>query len=202
MDIVGFAFAVLVIELTPGPNMAWLATLAATEGRRNGLLAALGTTVGLGLNGVLAAAGLAALLSMNPSLWNALRWTGAAVMLWLAWDAWHTARQLPTHTTSDGRGGRAFATGLGINLLNPKAFIFYVSVAPEFLEGGTLSFGQALILTLVSVTIATIIHILIVLAGARSHAWVSDAARTQTVRRVFAVALVGVAIWFALSTGN
>ena len=130
MDILGFAVAVLVIELTPGPNMAWLATVAATEGRRNGLLAALGTAVGLALNGVLAAAGLAALLSMNPALWNVLRWTGSALMLWLAWDAWHSARQPAAHTINSRRGGRAFATGMGINLLNPKAFIFYIAVAP------------------------------------------------------------------------
>ena len=65
-----------------------------------------------------------------------------------------------------------------------------------------MTFGQALILTAVSVAIATLIHILIVLAGARSHAWVSDANRTQTIRRVFAIALVGVAIWFALSAQN
>ena len=47
MDIIGFALAVLLIELTPGPNMAWLAGLAATEGRRCGLSAVAGVALGL-----------------------------------------------------------------------------------------------------------------------------------------------------------
>ncbi|MFZ4690554.1 MAG: LysE family transporter, partial [Polymorphobacter sp.] len=62
MDLLGFALAVLLIELTPGPNMAWLAGLAATEGRRSGLAAVAGVAIGLLGNGALAALGLAALL--------------------------------------------------------------------------------------------------------------------------------------------
>ena len=61
MDIVGFALAVLLIELTPGPNMAWLSGLAATEGRRAGLSAVAGVALGLLVNGVLAALGLCSL---------------------------------------------------------------------------------------------------------------------------------------------
>jgi len=47
LDLTGFAAAVLLIELTPGPNMAWLAGLAATEGKRSGLAAVAGVALGL-----------------------------------------------------------------------------------------------------------------------------------------------------------
>jgi threonine/homoserine/homoserine lactone efflux protein len=57
LDIGGFALAVLLIELTPGPNMAWLPGLAATEGRRGGLAAAAGVALGLLATGILAALG-------------------------------------------------------------------------------------------------------------------------------------------------
>ena len=66
MDIIGFALAVLLIELTPGPNMAWLAGLSATEGRRTGLAAVAGVAIALLTNGVPAALGLAALLGAEP----------------------------------------------------------------------------------------------------------------------------------------
>lgn len=66
MDIIGFALAVLVIELTPGPNMAWLSGLAATEGKRAGVAAVAGVALGLLVNGMLAALGLAALLQVAP----------------------------------------------------------------------------------------------------------------------------------------
>ena len=53
-----FAVAVLVIELTPGPNMSWLAALSLGEGRRAGIAATVGIAIGLALNAVMAALGL------------------------------------------------------------------------------------------------------------------------------------------------
>ncbi|RJG55471.1 LysE family translocator [Sphingobium terrigena] len=201
MDWMGFALTVLVIELTPGPNMAWLAMLAATRGRRMGLAAALGTTLGLAINGLLAAAGLAVILSTTPWLWTMLRWAGAALMLWLAADAWRDAA--PSSPTARQQAGlaRQFATGAMINLLNPKAFLFYVLIAPPFLPDGKLTFPIAMMLTMISVSIATAIHIVIILLGAGAHRWLGDPARTRLVRRIMAVGLVGVAGWFLLSTG-
>lgn len=67
-DWAGLALSVLLIELTPRPNIAWLAALAATEGRRVGLAAVAGTVVGLAINAALAALGMAALLEAMPSL--------------------------------------------------------------------------------------------------------------------------------------
>lgn len=93
MDIIGFALAVLLIELTPGPNMAWLAGLAATEGRQTGKAAVIGIAVGLLTNGVLAALGLAAILEAEPRLLTVLRLAGALMMMWLAIEAWRVAGQ-------------------------------------------------------------------------------------------------------------
>ena len=78
MDLLGFGIAVLLIELTPGPNMAWLAGLAALHGRGVGLAAVAGVALGLLINGVLAAVGLAALLQVAPGLRTALRLAGAS----------------------------------------------------------------------------------------------------------------------------
>ena len=138
MDIIGFALAVLLIELTPGPNMAWLAGLAATEGRRCGLAAVAGVALGLLANGVLAALGLAALLQTAPQLWNILRFAGGAMMLWLAIEAWRGTGDGSRSTRPVRSRGRAFATGALINLLNPKAYIFFLVVAPQFLNGEVL----------------------------------------------------------------
>jgi len=197
LDIVGFALAVLLIELTPGPNMAWLAGLAATEGRRNGMAAVAGVALGLLANGALAALGLAALLESFPALWNGLRIAGALMMVWLAVEAWRGAgKETPA---ANGTTGRAFATGALINLLNPKAYLFFVVVAPQFLGGETLGLGNALLLSFVSTAIATLIHCAIVLAGARAQGWLSDPRRTRTVRRIFALIILGVAASFLLT---
>ena len=198
LDIAGFAAAVLLIELTPGPNMAWLAGLAATEGKRSGLSAVAGIALGLLANGVLAALGLATLLKAMPALLHGLRIAGAAMMVWLAIEAWRGAEKAPPPTATR----RAFATGALLNLLNPKAYLFFVVVAPEFLGGRTLGLAEALTLALVSTGIATLIHLAIVLAGSRAQAWLADPARTKWVRRGFAVVMLGVAASFlAIKSG-
>ncbi len=198
LDLTGFALAVLLIELTPGPNMAWLAGLAATEGKRSGLSAVAGVALGLLANGVLAALGLATLLTAMPALLHGLRIAGAAMMVWLAIEAWRGAEKAPPPTATR----RAFATGALLNLLNPKAYLFFVVVAPEFLGGRTLGLTEALTLALVSTGIATAIHLAIVLAGSHAQAWLADPARTKWVRRGFAVVMLGVAVSFlAIKSG-
>jgi threonine/homoserine/homoserine lactone efflux protein len=199
LDILGFGLAVLLIELTPGPNMAWLAGLAATEGRRWGLAAVWGIALGLLANGILAALGLAALLQAAPGLWTILRLAGAAMMLWLAIEAWRSSGKGSPSIQPNGSRRRAFATGALINLLNPKAYIFFLGVAPQFLRGEALGVKNALILSLVSVAIATAIHLGIVLVGSAAHDWLSDAARTKTVRRIFALIILVVAISFLIT---
>ena len=199
MDIIGFALAVLLIELTPGPNMAWLAGLAATEGRRCGLAAVTGVALGLLANGVLAAVGLAALLQAAPQLWTILRLAGAAMMLWLAFEAWRGPGDGSRSSRTGSPLRRAFTTGALINLLNPKAYIFFVVVAPQFLNGEALGIRNALILSLISVAIATSIHLSIVIAGSKAHYWLSDPSRTKAVRRVFAVIMLAVALSFVLT---
>lgn len=192
LDIAGFAAAVLLIELTPGPNMAWLAGLAATEGRRSGLAAVAGIALGLLANGILAALGLATLLTAMPALLQGLRIAGAAMMVWLAIETWRGADKPPPPTATR----RAFATGALINLLNPKAYLFFVVVAPQFMGGRTLGLGEALTLAVVTTGIATAIHLAIVLAGSHAQAWLTDPARTKWVRRGFAVVMLGVAASF------
>ncbi len=189
----------MLIELTPGPNMAWLAGLSATEGRRIGMAAVAGVAVGLLANGVLAALGLAALLQAAPQLWDALRYAGAAMMIWLAVSTWRGAESNARAVQPDSLGVRAFKTGAMINLLNPKAYIFFVVVAPQFMHGEPLSIGNALLLAVISASIATAIHLAIVLIGSRAHVWLSDPSRTKTVRRIFALIMLAVALSFLLA---
>jgi threonine/homoserine/homoserine lactone efflux protein len=81
-----FALMSFVIELTPGPNMAYIAVLSAGQGRRAGYAATLGIALGLLVIGLAAAFGLAALISSSRLFYEVLRWGGVAYLLWLAWD--------------------------------------------------------------------------------------------------------------------
>jgi threonine/homoserine/homoserine lactone efflux protein len=196
-----FALTCTIIEVTPGPNMAYLAALSLARGWRIGLAAVAGVALGLAGVGAAAALGLAAVVENSRLLYEALRWCGVAYLLWLAWDAWSTANEVTPEETDDDTS--AFRRGLITNLLNPKAAVFYVAVLPEFISPGVGSIvSQTLTLSAIYVSIATAIHTLIVLLADRMRRLINTPAQTRRIRRALALALVAIAIWLAWSTAR
>ncbi len=194
-DWAGFAVAVLIVELTPGPNMAWLATLTISEGRRAGLGAVAGITVGLAANAVLSVLAASLVLQTDGPLGRAVSVAAAAMMTWLAWDAWRGAGET-TQFERAGRSGRHAFAGFILNLLNPKAALFLVAVMPQFVAGGQPTITQGLMFGATSVTIATVIHLALVLGAEAARGSLLVEARARIVRRVLAIAMLGVAVWF------
>ena len=202
--LLAFALTCAIVEITPGPNMAWLAALSLSRGWRVGLAAVAGVALGLSAYGLAAALGVAAVIENSTVLYEALRWGGVGYLLWLAWDAWSTADNIaPKIGSVDHERRAAFGRGLITNLLNPKAAVFYIAVLPEFVtpQAGSL-ITQTLTLSAVYVTIATAIHALIVILASRLREFVADPVRLRPIRRILAAALAGVAIWLAWSTAR
>ena len=194
-----FAFTVLVIELTPGPNMAWLAVLSADRGRKAGFAAVLGVMLGLSLIGLLAALGLAAIVTQTPWLFALLRHAGTLFLLYLAIEGWrHAGESSPIRLTENL--GKHFRHGLIINLLNPKAALFFLVVLPEYILPDRPALTQALTLTVINVAIATGIHVVIVMLAARAAIFLQTPQSTLWFRRILAVLLAGIAIWLFLDT--
>jgi len=195
-----FAFASALIELTPGPNMAYLAVVASAEGRRRGLAAVAGVALGLAVVGLAAALGLAALISASPVAYQLLRWAGIGYMLWLAWDGWRESGDGVAALRPLSTARTYFQRGLITNLLNPKAAVFYISVLPPFVDPSGPVGPQTLLLSAIYVVIATAIHAGIVLAAGSARAWLADPRRARIARRVLSLALAAVAVWFAWRT--
>lgn len=196
-----FALTSLLIELTPGPNMAYLAILTTSEGRRAGFSAVAGVASGLLLVGLAAAIGLATLISESRLFYETLRWAGVLYLLWLSWEGWKAEAETSPAKTCDKERVRYFYRGLITNLLNPKAAIFYIAILPGFLNPAGSLVTQGIVLTLVYVSIATAIHVLIVILADASRRFY--ASRNQLyVRRAFSLLLALVAIWFAFKTGR
>lgn len=195
IDLAGFAIAVLIVELTPGPNMAWLATLTISEGRRAGLGAVAGVTLGLAANAVLSVLAASVILETDGPLGRAVSVLAAVMMTWLAWDAWRGSADTAQFERA-GRSGRHALAGFALNLLNPKAALFLVAVMPQFVPGGQPTIPQGFVFAATSVTIATVIHVALVFGAERARGALLAEARARIVRRVLAVAMLGVAAWF------
>lgn len=201
-SLLAFVLTCLVIEITPGPNMAYLAALSLSQGVRAGIAAVAGIAIGLSVYGVAASLGLSAIIDNSAFLYETLRWGGVAYLLWLAWEAWTAEREISPETVDGGiNAWTAFRRGLITNLLNPKAAVFYVAVLPDFIQIGKGAVAaQTLMLSAVYVGIATAIHLVIVLLASRLQRVIATSEQRRTVRRVLAVLLAAIAVWFAFST--
>lgn len=194
-----FLVAAILIELTPGPNMAWLALLGASRGRVAALAAVAGVASGLSIAGAAAAFGVSALIGTTPWLFQALRWAGSLYLLYLAWDSWRDSIA-PQETNFDEPLRRYFGQGLLSNTLNPKAYLVFAAVLPQFVNPAQPLLIQLITLSALYVGIATVIHAAIaVLAGSFNQIF-ADRARARILGRVFAVLLAAVAIWFFYAT--
>jgi len=198
--LVAFAVTCLVIELTPGPNMAYLAILSAEKGRRSGFAATVGIAIGLLAIGIAAALGLAAIVANSRWLYESIRWAGTLYLLFLAWEAWRGEETSAGHTEPTFSETKYFARGLITNTLNPKAALFYVAVLPTFLDAGRPLAPQAIILSALYVAIATTVHTSIVLLADSARPWLTDETRSTHVRRLMAIALASISVWLFVST--
>src|SRR6185312_7723238 len=159
---VEFVLAALLLELTPGPNMAYLATLAVARGRTAGLYATLGVALGLSVHALVTVFGAGALIQHYPWLYETLRWVGVAYLFYLSWEGWQAEKDdLPERPSLHSAAGPLILRGFFSNLFNPKSILFFVSVVPSFVRSSpsdaTLPF-QMISLGLVYVGVATAIH--------------------------------------------
>lgn len=194
-----FLGAPVLIELTPGPNMAWLALLGASRGRIAALAAVAGVSLGLGVAGAAATFGASALISTTPWLFQALRWAGSLYLLYLAWDSWRdsTASQ---ETQFDEPLRRYFGQGLLSNMLNPKAYLVLAAVLPQFVDPAQPLLAQLITLSALYFAVATIIHATIAMLAGSFNRFFADQARARMLGRVFALLLAAIAIWFFYAT--
>ena len=200
LDWPAFVVAMVAVELTPGPNMGWLATLSARAGREHGMKAVAGITLGLAVQLIAAATGLSALLASSVFLYEGLRWAGVAFMLYLAFEAFRDDGSAAPVLANKLAG---FRRGLIANILNPKALVFYLVVVGQFAkpEAGHV-WVQIMALGFIHILVSVIVHTSIVLAGSGMGSIFEKWRTSFAVRISFALALAVIALWIAMSTAR
>jgi len=181
-DLPLFAAAALLVNLTPGPDMLFVAGSGASRGARHGVVAALGVGAGCLFHVALAALGLSALLAASATAFTLVKWIGAAYLVWIglamlfprAADATSPADSSAEGSAASApRDGlaRVFWQGAATNALNPKVALFFLAFLPQFIEpkaqNQPLSFVA---LGLVFTTSGTLVNILVGLCAAALRA--------------------------------
>lgn len=203
MELWTFLVAVTILELTPGPNMGYLASLAMTRGRVAGLVATAGVACGLTVHAVVAGFGAGALIQTSVLLYEVLRWIGVGYLLYLAWEGWRSGEDIAPEKTDLAGAGALFVRGFLSNVFNPKSILFFVVVIPRFIgtDPGDLPIPvQMTVFGVLYVGIATVVHALVVTLAAQLQPWLAEGGRQLWTRRVLSVALALMAVWLAWST--
>ena len=134
-----FIATAVVLVLTPGQDTFFILGRSLTGGRSAGIAAALGITAGSIGHTLLAALGLSALLATSPYAFMAVKFAGAAYLIYIGVRALLSrAAGLPGERARDGADGwgPAFRQGVITNLLNPKVALFFLALMPQFINSG------------------------------------------------------------------
>lgn len=134
--LIAFTAAACVLIITPGPDMTLFMGKTLAQGRKAGVAAVLGATTGIIIHSVLAALGVSALLAASETAFSILKVVGAAYLIWLAYQAIHNGSSLTIDQTTVKAQplARVWLQGLGINLLNPKIALFFITFLPQFVS--------------------------------------------------------------------
>ena len=134
--ILQFAIATFIIAITPGPDMTLFVGRALSEGRGAGLACMFGAMTGCVIHTTMVALGLSALIVASPQAFLVLKIVGAGYLVWLAWQAVTkgSAFSPDTRTRQARSDSLSWATGVGINLLNPKIILFFMTFLPQFVS--------------------------------------------------------------------
>lgn len=172
--LLAYLLGVIVITVTPGPDMTFFLGRTIAAGVPAGLAAMFGATSGVLVHSMLVAFGLSALIVASPALFLILKIVGALYLLWLAFEA---LRKGSTYRLeADERRPRplyqVWLQGVGINLLNPKIILFFMTFLPQFVSASDPNAsGKLLFLGLFFAVVAIIMLIPMILAAGKLTGW-------------------------------
>ncbi|MEH2474027.1 threonine/homoserine/homoserine lactone efflux protein [Nitrobacteraceae bacterium AZCC 2161] len=203
-SLLGFALVSLGMVLTPGPNMIYLISRSITQGPMAGMVSLGGVALGFVFYMLCAAFGITALLFAVPYAYDALRLSGAAYLLWLAWQALKPNGRSPFQVKELAIDSprKLFAMGFITNLLNPKIAMLYLALLPQFIDpaaGSVLT--QSLVLGSVQTTISVGVNGLIALGAGSIALFLGERPTWLKLQRwLMGTVLAGLAVRMALET--
>jgi len=203
-QVVGLAVACVVLLAVPGPSVLFIVGRALSYGRRVALATVLGNTVGCAIAAATVAVGLGPVLQASETAFGVVRIVGAAYLVWLGVQAWRHSRGATATPEVSGRApgvGRAARAGLVVGITNPKAFVIFAAVLPQFVDRGAgHATVQMLLLGLVPVLIGAVTDSVWGVAAAGARRWFAGSARRMArVGRAGGAMMIGLGLAVAVT---
>ena len=197
-----FAGTCFLMVITPGPNMIYLISRSICQGRKAGVISLLGVICGFFVHLLAAALGLTALFLAVPFAYEALKWAGAAYLLWLALNAVKPGAKsaFEAKQLAHDSAPKLFLMGFMTNLLNPKVAVFYLSIFPQFIvaQRGSI-FTQVITLGVTQISVSFSVNLLITLFAGSMAVWFTKNPQWLAVQRyVMGFVLAALAVRLAV----
>jgi len=161
-----FFAAMFLLNITPGPDMLYVLARATGQGRAAGLASALGVGCGGFFHIFAVAFGLAGLLRTVPVAYSALRFAGAAYLIYLGVRTLLARGQAGRDVAVASAGlSRVFAQGVITNVLNPKVALFFLAFLPQFINRNGSALAQTVKLGLIFDCSGTIVNVIVALVA-------------------------------------
>jgi threonine/homoserine/homoserine lactone efflux protein len=199
-----FALASLVLNITPGNDMLYVASRSTGQGIKAGVVSSLGIMVGCLVHVLAAVAGLSAIIAGSAIAFNAIKYIGAAYLVYLG------ARSLLSRKRSSFQPDeklprlsykKLFVQGIITNVLNPKVALFFLAFLPQFIDAGAgRTQWQILFLGAWFDVGGTLVNILVAILFGKMGNWLTRSPRFLKVQeKITGILLVGLGIKVALT---
>lgn len=207
-----FFAAALLLSITPGPGIFYVAARTLAGGRAEGIASSVGTGLGGLVHVTAGALGVSAIVLASAELFTALKLIGAAYLVWLGIRTIVLARRDRASVLDGGVVAppvgprRAFREGVLVEALNPKTAAFFLALVPQFVDVSAGSVAlQFVVLGSLSVTLNTLADVAVAFAAGRIRQ--GAAARPNLVSRLrqssgWAMIALGVGLSLARRPGH
>jgi threonine/homoserine/homoserine lactone efflux protein len=168
-----FLTTMVLVNITPGPDMLYVIARSAGQGRKAGIVSALGIGAGCFFHIFAVALGLAEFLRAVPVAYEVVRYAGAAYLVWIG------GRMLLSHQKAEGPVAvepaslrRIFVQGVINNILNPKVALFFLAFLPQFIDPHGSTFRQTVSLGLLFDASGTTVNLIVAVAAGAAGSWI------------------------------
>ena len=198
-----FFVAAVLLNLTPGPDIAYVLTHTLRSGLRAGFAALFGVWSGLFVHVVLAAIGLSAILSTSATAFLLIKWAGAVYLIWLGIQAFRSNGTSMEPGSGQARSSirKIYVQGVLVATLNPKVAFFFLAFLPQFvIPGAGPASAQLFLHGFLILLVGAFIEPLILVLGAIMSNRISQNSRVVAwMEKSLGTLFVGLGIRIALS---
>jgi homoserine/homoserine lactone efflux protein len=193
-----YVLACILIAIIPGPTVTVIVANSLAHGTRAGLLNVAGTQLGLALMMMTLVVGLTSVIAAMGSVFDWLRYAGAAYLVWLGYRLLRSPDALAETAVVEAPRGGFFLQGFLVMMANPKALLFFGAFIPQFVDPRGNYVAQIVLLGLTAMVIALFSDGAYAVLTGRAGVLLSRK-RVRLVSRLSGACLIGGGIWLALN---